>query len=207
MVIPNKKFGIIMIQSLWRGFSLRKKLLASQDKMTKPLLIRCIDLYVNTIANEKTINTLLSKKKIRLSNFPSHISENIVKFIFAKLYNVMPTWDTSTGDLCIDNKLCKTVKIEVKGSIDLENGLPTFGPSESWDYIYFLDGVENHLKKYKLYEIKLSNTSEKWKNLKINKTQTYFEQCQQKRRPRLKFSEIQLQLGNDCKLIFDNYFT
>ena len=196
-----------MIQSLWRGFSLRKKLLASQDKMTKPLLIQCIDLYANTITYEKTINTLLSKKKIRLSNFPSHISENIVKFIFAKIYNIMPSWDTSTGDLCIDNKLCKTVKIEVKGSIDLENGLPTFGPSESWDYIYFVDGIENHIKKYKLYEIKLPNTSEKWKNLKVNKTQTYFEQCQQKRRPRLKFSEIQLQLGNDCKLIFDDYFT
>ena len=199
--------SIIRIQSSYRGHLLRKNLLTLQDGMSGELLSLCIDTYINTIENEKKINTTLKNKKIRLSNFPSHISENIVKFTIAKVYNIMPTWDTDKGDLCISNHLCKFIRIEVKGSIDLNNGPPTFGPTENWDHIYFVDGVENHLKKYKVYEVRLSNTSEKWKNIKVNKNETYHDQCQQKRRPRLTFKELKSQLGHDCRLIFDGYLS
>lgn len=200
--------SIIQIQKWWRGNISRKEMKMLTDSMTLLCLERCIDEFNKTIAFEIEMNKLLKNKKIRLSNFPSHISENIVKFALFKKYGIMPNWDTKKGDLCIQINPHTTIQIEVKGSIDLCNGPPSFGPTENWDKIYFVDGIESHIKKYKIYEISLSNTSEKWKNMKVNKTQTYFEQCQQKRRPRLTFKEIQNQLGlNTCKLIFYGYLS
>jgi hypothetical protein len=170
--------------------------------MNYNLLNRTIDIYNRTINDEKEINTFLKNKKIRLSNFPSHISENIAKLAINKKYRFMPNWDTDKGDLILKTKT-RIIRMEVKGSINLFNGPPTFGPTEEWDIIYFVDGVNTMEKKYKVYEIKLSNNSHKWKNIKVNKTQTYYDQCLQKRRPRIVFRELQSQLGNDCKLIFD----
>jgi len=170
--------------------------------LTPELLIRCIDTYTNTIKDEKQINESLTNKKIRLSNFPSHISENIVKLAYHKKYGIMPNWDTDKGDLCIDK-----FRLKVKGSINLSNGPPTFGPTENWDQIYFLDGLNNHEKRYKIYEIRLSNDSDKWKNLKVSQKNTYFQVCQEKKRPRLLFKEIQAQLGDDCELMFDGHIS
>lgn len=194
--MSSKSNNCIIIQKIWRGYRIRKRLLELKDGMDINNLSYCIDAYINTINFETMINKTL-KKKIRYSNFPSHISENIVKFAIAKKYKIMPTWDTNIGDLILNN-----LRIEVKGSLNLFNGPPTFGPTEYWDRIYFVDGLETNLKKYTIYEIKLSNLSEKWKNIKVNKTQTFFDQCCQKRRPRLSFSEIKKQLGDDCKLFF-----
>jgi hypothetical protein len=199
--------SILYIQKLYRGYIIRKNNTTLKDGMTRELLENCIDTYNNTIENEQKINQSLQKKKIRLSNFPSHISENIVKYVINKKYKIMPTWDTDKGDLCIHNEICKFTRIEVKGSIDLSNGPPTFGPTEEWDFIYFVDGVNTHKKVYKVYEIRLSNQSEKWKNIKVNKTQTYHDQCQEKRRPRLTFKELKSQLGNDCKLVFEGHLS
>ena len=112
----------------------------------------------------------------------------------------MPNWDTDKGDLLYyENK-----RIEVKGSINLFNGPPTFGPKEEWDKIIFVDGLKTLDKIYKVYEFNIPNTDERWQNLKVSKTQTYGDQCLQKRRPRLTFSEILNQLGKESyKIIFD----
>jgi len=201
---PKNNTENIKIQSWWRGCNIRRKFITLDDGMSFQLLNKCIDSYIITIKNERIINKNLKKKKIRLSNFPSHISENIAKFAIFKKYGIMPNWDTDKGDLLID-KTTNIKRCEVKGSIDLSNGPPTFGPTEEWDYIYFVDGVDNHIKKYKVYEIKLSNKSETWKNIKVNKTETYFDQCIQKRRPRITFKELKKQLGDKCKLIFDGH--
>lgn len=170
-----------------------------QDNMNIQKLIQCIDIYSNTIKMEKEMNTTLNHRKIRLSNFPSHISENIVKFVFYNTYRIMPSWDTKKGDLFIP---LLNIQIEVKGSIDLSNAPPTFGPKENWDFIYFVDGINNHNKIYKVYEIKLSNHSELWKTLPVNKTQTFYDHCHQKRRPRVLFKEIQAHFGEHCKMIY-----
>ena len=198
----------VYIQKNWRGFQTRCKLKTLQDSMTPNLLIESINCYNNIIKSEMKINEHLKNKKIRISNFPSHISENLVKFLFCKKYNVMPTWDTKVGDLCVNNYNCKPLKIEVKGSINLFNGPPTFGPKESWDIIYFVDGKDTFKKKYKIYEIKLSNLSDTWKNIKVNKNQTYEDQCIQKRRPRSTFKNILNQIGSiNYSLVFDGHIT
>jgi hypothetical protein len=192
----------ILIQKIWRGYITRKNLITIKDGMTLNKLDNCLNTYIYTINFDKEINKNLTKKKIRYSNFPSHISENIVKYVIRKKYKIMPTWDTDKGDLLLIN-----LRLEVKGSLNLFNGPPTFGPTEYWDRIYFLDGKDIMFKKFQVYEIKLSNTSEKWKNLRVNKKETFFDHCQQKRRPRLNFKEIQNQLGKDCVLIFNGFLS
>ena len=97
---------------------------------------------------------------------------------------------------------------EVKGSIDLLNGGPSsYGPTENWDEIYFVDAVENNDKIYTIYQVKLSSTSEKWKNITVSKTQTFADQCLLGRRPRLTFKELRSQLGEDCKLFFRGHLS
>ena len=175
-----------------------------KDDMSFELLIKCIDNYNNNLNFENQLNKLLKGKKIRKSNFPSHISENIIKFVFYKRYNILPSWNTDKGDLIIDKyKNKEKFRIECKASVDLNNSLNTFGPKEYWDYIYFLDAKDTINKNYKVYEIKLSNQNNKWKNLQVNKNQNFSDQCKEKRRPRLNFNCIKEQLKEDCKLIFD----
>ena len=113
----------------------------------------------------------------------------------------MPSWDMKPGDLMINN-----LKLEVKGSLDLNNGPISFGPNENWNFIYFLDGYDTLNLNYKVYEIKHKNKSELWKSLKINKDETYENQCIQKRRPRINFNKIQEHFKDECKLIFNGNF-
>jgi len=259
----ERQDSAIKIQACFKGYILRKKFKQLNDGMTYDLLINAIDIYNNVISQEKYMNTFLKKKKIRLSNFPSHISENIVKFAIYKKYGIMSCWDTEKGDLII-KILTFISQLEVKGSIDLYNGGPSsFGPTEEWDKIYFLDGVNTIEKKYKVYEVKLPNNCDKWKNIiisgkefpvedipeipnnindltlkelkdlckkrgiisggnknvlikrlkieepgtKVNKIETYEDQCLQKRRPRITFKELESQLGDDCELIFDGHIS
>jgi hypothetical protein len=112
----------------------------------------------------------------------------------------MPTWDTDTGDL-----QCRGLSIEVKAFSS--TGPTTFGPTEKWDRIYFLDATQFNDSVFKVYECKLKNTSHIWQQLRVNKGETYGEHAKQGRRPRLCFSDICQQLGTNCKLIFEGTFS
>ena len=70
----------------------------------------------------------------------------------------MPNWDTKKGDLELLNK-----QIEVKGFMSF--GPTSFGPTENWDWIYFVDATDFINKKFKVFEIKLSNKSNVWRNI------------------------------------------
>ncbi len=174
--------------------------------MTLERLNECIDTYNHNIIFEAMMNENFENKKIRISNFPSHISENIAKFAYHKKYGRMPTWDTSVGDLQLID-IEPTQQLEVKGSIDLFNGGPSsYGPKEKWDLIYFVDGIDTLNYNYKVYEVRLSNTNDKWKNIKVSETQTYQQQANQGRRPRITFTKLIEQLdNNDWELIFDGH--
>jgi len=188
--------SIIKIQALFRGYLLRKKLTNKKDSMTLEIIDEILEQYNSKLLFNKKINKKLSKKKIRNENFPSEISENIVKFSILKCRHIMACWDTDAGDLLLLDK-----KIEVKGF--MSSGPSSFGPTENWHWIYFVDCKDTLKKNFKVYEIKLSNKDEIWKNIKVNKTDTFYKQCCEKRRPRLCFDEIKKQLGDKCKLIFD----
>jgi len=195
----------ITIQSWWRGVCLRKHFLKQEDNYSYEILLRCVDKYITDLQFNKDINKLLSKKKRRNEPFPSDISENIVKFVIAKKYGIMPKWDTekNRGDLIINKKqLFK--KVEVKGF--MSSGPSSFGPKERWDLIYFVDAQDIVNKKFKVFEIILSNKNEVFRKIMLTKNQTYGDIADTGKRPRASFYEkFKPQLGENCKLIFDGH--
>lgn len=200
----KKNKSAIKIQSLWKGYCLRMKFMKRTDNYTFSILDRCLDRYISNLKFNKKINSLLSRKK-RNENFPSDISENIVKFTIALKYHVMPCWDTDKGDLII-NKENIYKKIEVKGF--MSSGPSSFGPTESWDLLYFVDGQDLYHKRFKVYEIRLSNESKIFKNIKISKKETYENVVNKGKRPRGSFYKIfKPQLGDYCKLIFQGHIS
>ena len=191
------------IQKTYRGYICRKKLNALKDHYTPEMLLKHLKYYNDYVKIIVEINTNLKMKKIRNVNFPSDISENLVKFAFRKKYKIMPTWYTVSGDLTLLKK-----RIEVKCSSDLFNGGPSsFGPKEIWDYIYFVDCCNISKLEVVIYEIKLSNSSVKWKNLMINKKESYEDQCNQGRRPHICFKSIQSQLLDSISILFSGHVT
>ena len=182
------------IQKYIRGHLCRKDLTSLKDGMTLDDVIKFIKVYNTILRHTTDLNEKLTYKKVRKINYPSEITENIAKFAIYKKYNVMGNWDIKPGDLNVLSK-----QIEVKGGF-IENGPPTFGPDEKWDWIYFVDCGETYSMKYKVYEIKKSNID--FHSLKVNKTETFGDHCNQQRRPRLVFSSIKEQFGENVKLIF-----
>lgn len=136
--------------------------------------------YYNNYKELCMISEKLKKlyKKGRKPNFPEYVSE----FIAREILNAKKG---KTGDLVYKNK-----KIEVK--CFASNGPTSFGPDESWDYIVLMDAIKDGIIDMFLY--KISNTSLVWQNIKINKFETFMDQCQQKRRPRINFEQLISQL-------------
>jgi len=193
------KIDSIVIQKHIRGYLCRKELISLKDGMTLDNVIEYIKGYNKLLRVQEEVNQRLTIKKIRKINYPSEITENIAKFAISKKYNIMGDWDIKPGDL---NVLTK--QIEVKGGF-IENGPPTFGPDEKWDWIYFVDCAETYNMKYKVYEIKKSNID--FHSLKVNRTETFGDHCNQGRRPRIVFSSIKEQFRESVKLIFDGYIS
>jgi hypothetical protein len=187
---------IIKIQSVFR-----RKIMVP-DGLTKQMLSNMVNIYNRLYKDMGECNGKLKRKKIRMPNYPSEITENIVKFAIMKKYNVCPKWDIKSGDLCINDK-----HLEVKGSLNLMSGGPSsFGPNEEWHRIYFVDAVDHVKGKFVVYEVKLSNNNNLWKNLKVNVSQTFEDQCAEKRRPRIKFNSIKKQLPSEAiQIIFNGH--
>ncbi len=139
----------------------------------------------------KKIKELQKKSKInfRLPNFPESISENLVKEYILQIENRNCIKSLSGGDLQIIND--KKLKVEVK--CFTSTGPTSFGPTESWDEIYFIDAINFINKEFKIYKINLANNSNKFQKIKINANETYQDVCDKGKRPRIGF----LQLKND----------
>lgn len=198
---------IIKIQKLWRGYVTRSNLKRKKDNMSLSLLQELLDRYIeNDTFLDKVNKEHFSNnhKKVRRENFPEHISENLVKFAFYNKYKMMPSWNCS-GDLEIELYNNQTLKLEIKAFSS--TGPSSFGPTERWHYIYFVDCLKYKEKYFKIYEIKLSNENPHWNSIKINKTETYLDVCNQKKRPRISFDKLIEQLHEDhYSIIFDGYF-
>ena len=112
----------------------------------------------------------------------------------------MPSWNTDKGgDLIYNNE-----RFEIKGFISF--GPSSFGPKEMWDVLYFVDAIDVLNKHFKVYEIKLSNTSEIFRNIKFNNKETFDQIASSGKRPRAEFyKQIKPQIDNYCQLIFDGH--
>lgn len=137
--------------------------------------------------------------KYRLPVFPEDISENLVKYIIKKKEGNTFSRKKSGGDLVSPQD---GTRIEVK--CFTSTGPSSFGPKEKWDSIYFFDAMNilTHNSECILYKIEESNDSEIFQNIKVNKNETFKDQCLQQRRPRIAFSKISQQIPANIQKVF-----
>ena len=129
----------------------------------------------------------LKKKniKVRKPNFPESISEHLVQKIYGGLKG-------KTGDLIIGEKRIEIKCFASKGPI-------SFGPLEKWDSIIIVDTTKLPIVKIMNYTI--SNEDEKWKNIKVSKAETFQQQCDAKRRPRITYESLKKQIPKPDEII------
>ena len=173
-----------------------KKEMKDDTKDQDKYIYNFLEKHIEYCESLKIINNQISGiKKIRQPNFPEIISEYFAKIFYCEKYKKKVKFGSS-GDLVCDNK-----KIEVKAFAS--DGPSSFGPDEKWQELIFVDAKAFMEKKFKIYIIKLSNNSEKWKNIKVSSTETFSKQCIDGKRPRICFNQIQKLLNDDVEMIFD----
>ncbi len=129
------------------------------------------------------------KIKFRLPCIPEDISENIIKFILHyKRDDTTSSWSCNKGDL----------ESKVEGIQECKcftsDGPLSFTPSGDWDVIYFLDARKWLEDNFILYRVPLKRTSTEWLNIKVSKTQTFGDQCDQGRRPHISWDALSPQI-------------
>lgn len=160
------------------------------------------DEQVTHILNHyKTYYRVCKKYKLRAPNFPEGISENIVKYYIENIRCI----NADVGDLSKIEEEC-TSKIEVKCFTSI--GPTSFGPTEVWDELYFLDALNFNKNMYKIYRISMKNTDRRFQKMKVNKKETYGDQCRDGRRPRLCFNMLKKKLEkyDEFELVFDGSY-
>lgn len=163
-------------------------------KLNKNELLELYNSFVEYYTKIKTISKT-NNIKIRLPNFNGDLSENIIR-LYINNYENRNCECSKNGDLCINE-----IKIEVK--CFSSSGPSSFGPKESWNEIYFLDATNFYDNRFKIFKCSLSNNSTLWKNIKINKSQSYYDVCKSGKRPRIVFSLLKSQLKNNIKEIYN----
>jgi hypothetical protein len=163
------------------------------DSYTRQILLKQYDIHKNYVM-ERIQTSKELKIKIRLPSIPEDISENLIKFIIHNNGDKTTTWKCK-GDLLS----------EIEGKQECKcftsSGPISFTPSSEWDVIYFLDARDWLNDFFKLYKFPYKKTSEEWKNIKVNKNQTFEDQCLQGRRPRLTWKDLYPQIEiNSCKI-------
>jgi hypothetical protein len=139
--------------------------------------------------------------KIRFPSIPEDISENIIKFILHyKRNDKTSSWACSKGDLYSKIEGVQECKCFTS------DGPLSFTPSGEWDVIYFLDARVWLDDKFVLYRVNLKKSSNEWKNIKVNKKQTFEEQCLQGRRPHINWEGIQPQIIDHSEKVFEGSF-
>ena len=167
------------------------------DNYTSEILKKQYYLHKNYVLSRKDILI-----KIRLPSIPEDISENIIKFIIHKNGDLTSTWNCVSGDLFSDlegKQECKCFT---------SDGPLSFTPSSEWDSIYFLDARNwlNESESMILYKVSLKKSSEEWKNIKVNKNQTFDDQCKQGRRPRISWDSLYPQVSDYVEKIYSGTF-
>jgi len=180
---------------------LNMNIVVTRDTYTEQLLKEQYALHKSYVIGR--INTTAKiGVKVRLPSIPEDISENIIKYIIRnKIGDRTTSWDCKNGDL----QSQKEGKQECK--CFTSDGPPSFTPTSDWDVIYFLDARNwIHNDKFILYRIPLKRTSYEWKNIKVNKMQTFEDQTKQGRRPRITWDSLYPQIQTYCNKVYEGTF-
>lgn len=173
----------------------------TKDAYTEELLKEQYSMHKSYV-NGRINTTIKIGVKVRLPSIPEDISENIIKYIIRnKLHDTTTRWDCKNGDLQSQKEGTQECKCFTS------DGPPSFTPSSDWDVIYFLDARKWLFNdKFILYRIPLKRTSTEWKNIKVNKNQTFEDQTKQGRRPRITWESLQSQIQTYCNKIYEGTF-
>lgn len=139
--------------------------------------------------------------RFRLPGIPEDISENMIKMLIKKiLKDESCTWNCG-GDLYskVENKQ------ECKCFTSL--GPISFTPSSGWNVIYFLDATRWLDDKFILYRVPLKYKSDEWQNIKMNKKESFKQQADAGRRPRIGWKSLHPQLGDYAQEIWTGAFS
>lgn len=173
------------------------------DNYTEEVLKKRVRLYQNYVIETNRI-VYETGLPIRGLNPPEDISENITKIILKnKLGDSSCMWAKAiekTGDLFSSTEGIQEVKAFTS------DGPCSFGPKKKFHVLYFLDMREWLNDRFILWQVKLTNDSKQWKELKMSKKQTNDDQCKEGRRPHIAFDKIQAQLGDKCVSVYDGTF-
>ena len=194
--IHNNYINELIEQS--KNLSLTDKTDIIIDKYTKNVLKEQYELHYNYVKSRKESSKKLNIK-FRFPSIPEDITENIIKFIIHKLGDTTSSWNCK-GDLFSKKEGIQECKCFTS------NGPISFTPSSNWDYIYFLDARNWIDNTFILYKAKIKRTSDEWKQIKINKKQTFEDQCVQKRRPRIGWENLYPQITTYCEKIYESTF-
>lgn len=193
-VTPNEKLIVKKVE------------VENEDKYTADVLHTRYKMYHDTYMSTSEIikNTGLP---IRHQNPPEDVTENIVKFIIQN-YDNDPSckWAKSMeckGDLYSD-KYAIDSPAEIKAFTS--DGPSSFGPDKKFSVIYFLD-MRNWINDlFILRRVNLTSESPQWKGIKMNKTQTFEEQCLQGKRPRISWDNIYPQISDQYSKVYEGSF-
>ena len=147
------------------------------------------------------INTSRALKiRIRLTGIPEDISENMIKMLIRKINGD----DTCTWNC--DGDLYSHVEKKQECKCFTSTGPISFTPSTGWNVIYFLDATQWLDNKFVLYRLPLTYDSIIWQNIKINKKQTFCEQANAGRRPRIGWNLLYPQIKDYTEEIWSGTF-
>jgi hypothetical protein len=171
------------------------------DKYSEEVLKSAYALHKNYVIEMKNLEHSFGIK-IRLPGFPEHISENITKFIIHnKLNDKTSRWECVKGDLLSAKEGSGEVKCY------MSDGPISFTPSSDWDVIYFLD-ARNWLTDdtFILYRVELKMSSVEWGSIMVSSTQSFKDQCKQRRRPRITWDSLYPKIKDYCHKVYEGTF-
>uniref|UniRef100_A0A6C0IJS1 Uncharacterized protein n=1 Tax=viral metagenome TaxID=1070528 RepID=A0A6C0IJS1_9ZZZZ len=144
---------------------------------------------------------------IRHSNPPEDITENIVKFIIINYDNDLTCkWAKSIGKKGDIYSEKYTIESPPEVKAFTSDGPSSFGPKKKFGVIYFLDMRRWLADVFILWKVNVSNESPEWKQIKMNKSQTHEEQCEEGRRPHISWDNIHSQISDKCVKVYEGTF-
>jgi len=171
-----------------------KELLNPTDHYTKDILKEQFDIH-----KEYTLKRMKVKPLgVRMPNMPEDISENMIKFALCSKGS-FTRWDCK-GDLLSDTEGVQECKCFTS------NGPSSFTPSSEWNVIYFLDARKWLQDHFILYKVNMKNTSKEWKELKMNKKESFQDKCNKGQRPRITWDELYPQISDKTQLVVEGSF-
>jgi hypothetical protein len=206
LIVNCEESGIVtsetVINNKTNNVKKSKPIIDMTDNYTPDILKTRVMLYKTSyVTTQQIIDT--TGLPIRHQNPPEDVTENIVKFIIQNHDNEPSCkWAKCVekpGDLWSENG-----SIEIKAFTS--GGPSSFGPTKIFDKIYFLD-MRNWVDNvFILWKINITNESTEWKQLKMNKTQMFEQQCNEKRRPHIGWDKIYSQIPQLCNKVYEGTF-